>query len=76
MKNRCTENLFGPSTGDKLLSGACTAKIELMRFENDDGSHEVHCQYELCGSIEDDAAALLADVLRVMQGPKGGDCHA
>lgn len=59
------------STADKLLCGAWSAKISLLRFEDDDGETETSCEVEIKSTIEGEPAALLADLLAQFRTPRG-----
>lgn len=74
------ESFLPPSPGDRLLSSAHSAKIELIRYTGDDGP-EVGLCYEVCGSITDGAEAkrLLAALLESFNGSRPeleGGAHA
>jgi hypothetical protein len=60
------------SVADRLLTGAWSAKIELLRFTDDDGTSELSCNVELHTSIEGNPAAVLAALLREFQTPRNG----
>lgn len=67
-----------PSPGDKLIRSAHGAKIELLRFTDDDGASDACIAFELTGSIEgDDARELLGVLLREFNSPQaeGGEAH-
>jgi hypothetical protein len=72
MRNRIPriESFLPPSPGDKLLSSAHSAKLELIRYTHDD-EPQVGLSFEVCGTITDGAEAqrLLRALLESFQGP-------
>ena len=63
--NRIRDYLPEPrqTIGDLLLLKAWACKIELCRFEDDDGSEETSCQIEIRSTLEGEHADVLAGLL-------------
>lgn len=68
---RWPASILPDSPGDKLLQHAYGAKIELIRYQTDDGP-EVGLSFELVGNVKDgpEAKRLLAALLESFQGPR------
>jgi hypothetical protein len=61
------------SVADRLLTGAWSAKIELLRFTDDDGTSELSCNVELHTSIDGNPADVLAGLLAQFRDGNGGE---
>jgi len=57
--------------GDLLLLKAWACKIELLRFEGDDGQDETSCQIEIRSTLEGEQPEVLASLLESFR--KGGE---
>jgi len=70
--DRFPAHLFGQSIGDKLLAGAWSVEIKLLKIDSDDADEQLSCSYELKGEADGaDAPAMLLDLIRALGG-KGG----
>jgi hypothetical protein len=63
------------SVADVLLQKAWSAKIELLRFEDDDGS-DCSCEVEIRSTIDADDINVLAALLAEFRKPRGGEAVA
>jgi hypothetical protein len=63
--------VWPPSIGDKLVAGAYGCDIELIRFRDEEGNSQCHCDFRLSGSLGNaaDARQLLRTILREFDGP-------
>jgi hypothetical protein len=57
--------------GDVLLMKAWACKIELLRFDGDDGTEETSCQIEIRSTLEGEQSEVLAGLLESFR--KGGE---